>query len=139
MPSILARRIYRRVVIEDGLNMTRFLLGAAEFLWAVLLAWPGKTFDRPTYHVMSHVMPENMWAFVFLLMSACQISIIGMYRIDRRTSVTFSFCNMCFLWFVVLSMYFSVSAPAAISGETALAIGASIIFIRSGWGGLYAD
>ena len=139
MPSILARRIYRRVVLEDGLNMTRFLLGVAEFLWFSLLIWPGNTFDRPTYHVMSHVMPENIWALTFLTMSVCQISIIGMFQIDRLTSVTFSFCNMCFWWFVVLSMYFSVTAPAAISGETALAIGASIILIRSGWGGLYAD
>lgn len=132
-------RIYTRVVLEDGLNMTRFLLGLAEFLWAVLLALPGNTFDRPTYHVMKDVMPEELWACAFLLMSVCQFSIIAMLVIDRRTSVVFSFCNMSFWWFVVLSMYASVSAPAAISRETALAVGASIIYIRSGWGKLYGD
>ena len=133
------QRIYTRVLFEDGLNMTRFLLGFAELLWAAMLAWPGETFSRPTYWAMAEVMREELWACAFLLTGICQFSIIAMPVIDRRTSIVFSCFNMTFWWFIVLSMYASVSAPAAISGETALALGASIIYIRSGWGGLYGD
>lgn len=127
-------RIYRRVILESSLFATRFLLGLAELIWAISLAWPSNTFARPTYHNMRHFASEELWALVFLVMALLQFSILGMRVIDRRLSFFFSFFNMSFWWFVVLGMYMSVPAPAAISGETALAIGASIIFIRSGWG-----
>lgn len=122
-----------RVIFYSDLHGTRFMLGLAEIIWAITLLWPGNTFDRPTYTVMSHVMTEDVWGFLFLVSGVTQFLIILTGDYHSKFPVFFAGWNSTMWTFVVISMYLSVSPPpAAISGELALAFGASWIFIRSG-------
>ncbi len=123
-----------RIVFFSDLHATRFILGFAEFIWGVTLLLPGDTFERPTYHVMAHVMHEHCWALAFLVTATIQWSILITGRYHDKFSIVFAGYNTVFWVFVVVSMYVSVSpVPAAISGETALAIAAGWIFARSGF------
>lgn len=118
----------------SDLHGVRLMLAMAELLWAVTLLLPGNTFDRPTYQVMSQVMSEPAWGLIFLLMGTTQLSILlsGIYH--DRFPVWFSAINSSYWWFVCISMILSVSPfPAAISGEVALAVGASWVWVRSGY------
>ena len=128
-----AKRRLIDLVYGSDLYATRFMLGVAELTWALSLFWPGATFGRPTYHGMQQIMPEEMWATAFLLTGLIQFQILASQRFHTKFAVTFAAWNS-FLWTVsVLSMYMSVyPPPAAISGELALAFGASWVFIRSG-------
>ena len=58
-------------------------------------------------------------------------------------AVCFSGYNMLVWWFVIIGCFLSVGWPAAMSGEVALCIAASWIYLRTGWmpkpeGELYA-
>jgi hypothetical protein len=110
---------------------TRFVLAIAELLWAILLLWPGATFDRPTYTEMATVFSEEAWAIVFLISSITQFSIVLMEDFHSRFAKYFAAWNACLWLFVVSSMLISVHPPpAAISGEIALALGAFWIWAR---------
>jgi hypothetical protein len=124
-----------RIVFYSDLHATRLILAFAEILWAVTLLAPGKTFGRPTYHMMEHIIEnENIWAAVWIFSVVMQGYILVTGRYHERFSVIFAGFNMMLWWVVTVSMYLSVSPPpAAISGETALALGASWVYLRSGW------
>jgi hypothetical protein len=110
---------------------TRFILGTAELLWAVMLLWPGPTFGRPTYTEMAAVFSEEAWALIFLLSALTQFSIVLMEDFHSKFAKYFAGWNAALWGFVVSSMLISVyPPPAAIAGEIALAIGALWIFIR---------
>lgn len=116
-------------------HSARFLLALAETLWFIALIWPGDTFGRPTYMVMSQMASEPVWAAAFLLTAIIQWSIFFTGHYYNRYAATFALWNMGLWWFVSVSMYMSVyPPPAAISGELALAFGASWIYVRSGCG-----
>jgi hypothetical protein len=133
MTNLMYERL-ARIVFYSDLHGTRFLLGVAELLWFVTLLMPGDTFSRPTYLIMSHVMSEEAWAFLFAMSGITQLTIVFTNNYDSKFAVTFAGWNSVLWWYVVLSMYLSVAPPpAAISGETALAIGAAWVFIRSGF------
>lgn len=122
-----------KIVFYSDLHGTRFMLALAEAIWAITLFMPGDTFARPTYAVMSHVMPEDAWAFIFAISAVTQLSILIRCEYHTTFATTFAGWNSVLWSFVVCSMYFSVSPPpAAISGEAALAFGAAWIWIRSG-------
>lgn len=53
-----------KALFDDKMVNTRIVLAASEFLWAVLLLWPGDTFARPTYGHMAMVMVEEAWGVV---------------------------------------------------------------------------
>jgi len=120
-----------RLMWDTDLVATRFLLALAEFLWAIMLMWPGDTFGRPTYHHMAVVMPEQAWALVFLVSSITQVTIVFSSNMHTTFCRLFAGWN-CALWtYVVLSMMLSVyPPPAAIAGEVALAIGSIWIWVR---------
>ena len=123
-----------QVMFFSDLQATRWTLGFAELLWAITLLWPGDTFGRPTYTVMSHVMSEEAWGLVFLLSAATQFVILFQGRFHERFPVLFAAWNAVLWIYVVISMYLSVSPPpAAISGEAALALAASWVWVRSGY------
>lgn len=119
------------VLFDSDLMATRVTLAIAEFLWAVMLLWPGDTFGRPTYGLMASIAVEEIWGFIFLVTAWVQWSIVMIGECASPYARVFAFWNS-FLWIAVTtSMYFSVyPPPAAISGETALAIAATWIFIR---------
>ena len=127
-------RVMKLILFSD-LHATRFSLGIAEFIWAITLLWPGDTFGRPTYKIMQHVMPsEELWGLIWLFSSVTQLYILFSGKYHAMPSVIFAGFNMILWWFVTVSMYLSVfPPPAAISGEAALAMAATWIWIRSGW------
>lgn len=126
MISALSRALW-----DTNMVTSRLLLSAAEFIWAVLLLWPGDTFGRPTYSIMATVMPEECWGFVFLATSVMQISIVLKEEFHSREARYFAAFNMSLWVFVVVAMLASVyPPPAAISGEIALAGAAFWIWFR---------
>ena len=123
-----------RVAFYSDLNATRFTLGLAEIIWAITLLWPGDTFGRPTYAVMARVLTEESWGLVFLMSGVMQWTILFQGSFNDKFAVRFAAWNSVLWWFVVVSMYLSVSPPpAAISGELSLAIAAFWVYIRSGY------
>lgn len=122
------------IVYESPLVGTRFTLALAEFIWALSLLWIGETFDRPTYAGMAHVLPENGWGVLFLIMGSIQAYLLLIRDFSSKFAVIFSSVNATVWIYVCVSMYMSIyPPPAAISGELALALAASWVFIRSNW------
>ena len=122
------------ILFYTHLHSTRFTLAIAELLWAISLLWPGDTFNRPTYTLMSLLMSETCWAYIFLVTGLFQILILMYANYHSKVAIIFAAWNSLLWWYVVVSMYMSVyPPPAAISGELALALGASWVFTRSGW------
>jgi hypothetical protein len=132
--SKIANR-YLRLAFYSDTHVVRFLLALSELIWGVTLIAPGDTFGRPTYTVMAHVLPsEEVWGFIWIFTALTQMYILTTGDYHDKASVIFSGFNAILWWFVVISMYMSVwPIPAAISGELALAVGASWVYIRSGW------
>jgi len=119
------------LIFDTDLLGTRFTLGLAEIIWALTLFWPGNTFDRPTYDVMSRLASEQVFAIIFLLSGVTQLTIAVSGIVDHWFSRIFSGWNAVLWVYIVVSMYFSVSPPpAAISGEAALAFAAVWIWVR---------
>ena len=120
-----------RLLWDSDLVATRFLLAIAEFLWAVMLFWPGDTFSRPTYSVMALVANETAWACVFMLSSVTQVTIVLQDDFHSRFARYFAGWNAVLWGSVVVGMLLSVyPPPAAIAGEIALATGALWIWVR---------
>ena len=127
------------LIFHSDLHGVRILLGASEILWALTLLWPGTTFDRPVYLVMSNIMREEAWGLIFLLSGVTQFGIVYKLDYNSRFSTYFAGWNMSLWMYVVISLFISLGhspVPAAISGDTALALGAAWIWIRSGHSGL---
>lgn len=121
-----------RLLWDTDMVATRFILGIAEALWALMLIWPGDTFTRPTYSHMKVVMYEEAWALLFLISAVTQMSIILIEDFHSRFARYFAAWNASLWTFVVGSMLISVyPPPAAIAGEIALAVGAVWIWLRS--------
>lgn len=119
------------LIFDTDLLGTRFTLGLAEILWAITLFWPGNTFDRPTYSVLSHVFTEEILALVFLFSGITQINIAMHNNVDHWFSRLFAGWNAALWVYVVIAMYFSIyPPPAAISGETSLACASLWIWVR---------
>jgi hypothetical protein len=127
------RRIFRIVFFSD-LHATRFTLGLAELIWAITLAWPGTTFERQTYAIMASIAPEMYWVVAFGITGILQWYILCSCHYHNKFVVAFTLWNSTLWTFVALSIYASVTPPAAaISGEAALAIAAIWLFIRTGY------
>lgn len=120
-----------RVLFDSQMVTARLLLALAEFLWGVLLLWPGDTFERPTYSIMALVMSELPWAGFFLTSAAMQVWILASEDYHSRPARAFAAWNAIFWASIACSMLLSVyPPPAAISGEIALAIAAVWIWLR---------
>lgn len=116
---------------DSDLVATRVSLAIAEFLWAVMLLWPGDTFDRPTYRVMSHIMSEEAWGLILMLSAATQITIVMAEEYHHWFARLFAAWNACLWGFLCVSMLQSVTPPpAAIGGELALAFAAMWVWLR---------
>ena len=120
-----------RLLWDTDLVGTRFLLALGEFLWAIMLVWPGETFARPTYVHMAAVMSEDAWSFIFFIGAVTQITVILQDDLHSRFARYFAGVNAVLWSHVVISMLISVyPPPAAIAGEIALAVGALWIWVR---------
>lgn len=124
-------RSMSRALWDSDLVASRLTLFLAEALWALMLMWPGETFDRPTYTAMAHVASEEAWALIFAASSVTQLSIVLMEDFHSRFARYFAAWNALLWGYVVIGMVLSVQPPpAAIGGEIALAVLAFWIFAR---------
>lgn len=130
----VSRNILDLILLSD-LQCTRFTLGLAELIWAVALWWPGDTFGRPTYLAMKHSgISEDIWGLIWCTSAIIQWFILYSGKYHTTFAVVFAGFNSILWWFVTVGMYLSVyPPPAAISGETALCVAATWVWIRSGW------
>jgi hypothetical protein len=120
-----------KAFFDTDLISTRLTLAVAEGLWAIMLFWPGNTFDRPTYQMMSNIMPELYWAFLFLISSVLQFSIVLFSQYTKPWVQVFANWNAVLWVFVVLSSILSVYPPIEASGAgLALALAAVWIWMR---------
>ena len=118
-------------IFDTDLTGVRLGLAMSSFVWFALLAWPGETFGRPTYTIMSHVMSEEAWAFIFLTDAVAQMSIVLQEDFHSKFARYFAGFNATLWGFVVISMLLSVSPPAAaISAEIVSAVWAFWIWVR---------
>jgi hypothetical protein len=115
------------------LTAARVALAIAETLWVVCLLWPGDTFERPPYLIMSSLMSEPGWACLFAASATAHWLIVA-FKLDYTArAVAFAGWTVFLWWFIVLSIFLTVTPPpAAASGEVALAIAALWILLRSG-------
>lgn len=122
---------FSQVLFDSDLVSTRMTLAAAEFFWCVMLLWPGDTFDRPTYAVMSLVAGEHVWAFIFGVSSILQLAVVVSGDYARPWARVFAMWNAALWVFSTGSMFMSVyPPPAAIGGELALTITSLWIWAR---------
>lgn len=116
---------------DSDLIGSRLALFLSEILWAVMLLWPGNTFDRSTYSIMQMITTEEILGCLFLLTAFCQISIVLWDNIHSIFARYFSVWNAVLWVSIVVSMLLAVQPPpAAIGGEIALAFVAVWIWIR---------
>ena len=120
-----------KAIFDSDLIATRLGLFLAELLWAVMLFWPGDTFNRPTYSEMGKIAPEMFWAFAFLLSSILQVSIVIYEHFHEVWAKVFAAWNAV-LWLAAINLMIAgvYPPPAAIGGEIALTVSAVWIAIR---------
>ena len=111
------------VLVLSDMLAVRFCLSVAAILWAVMLFWPGETFDRPTYFVMRQFAPEPVWATLFLAQGVVMIAYL-LYDCTNRVVLCVDSVLGCGLWTCcTIAMIISVfPPPAAISAEIAMAL-----------------
>jgi hypothetical protein len=128
------RKLVRLLFFSDQ-HATRWTLAFAEFTWAITLLVPGDTFQRPIYAVMEHLIhSEEIWGAIWLFSAMTQFYILVSGNYNDRSAVIFAGFNCILWWFCAISLFLSVAPPAAgISGDIALAVASSWIWIRSGW------
>ncbi len=120
-----------KVMFDSDMTNTRLTLAFAEILWAIMLFWPGETFDRPTYQAMAGMMSETGWGFVFLISALLQTKIVVLSQQNRDWAKVFANWNAVLWVTVVVGALFSVyPPPAAVAGEIALASAAVWIWLR---------
>lgn len=120
-----------KALFDTDLISTRITLAFAEVLWALMLFWPGDTFVRPTYSIISGVMSETAWAFTFMITGMLQLSIVLFNQYGRPWAQVFANWNAVMWVFVVGAALMSVyPPPAAIGGEIALAGAAVWLWAR---------
>lgn len=122
---------FSRIIWDSDLVATRLSLAIAEFFWAIMLLWPGTSFERPTYLGMSQIFNEEAWGLVFLLSAVTQLSILLLNNYHSLFARYFAGWNATLWLFTVSSMLLSVyPPPAAIGGEIALTMAAIWVYIR---------
>ena len=120
-----------RVFWDTDLVASRLTLSLSSFFWAIMLFWPGPSFDRDVYYQMGTILSENMWGFIFLVTSVIQFMIIATGNYYSIVPRVFAGYHAALWIYIVLSMLLSVyPPPAAIGGEIALACSALWIWAR---------
>jgi hypothetical protein len=118
-------------LFDSDLIATRLALFLAEALWAVMLFWPGDTFDRPTYSEMAKIAPELVWAVAFGVSASLQLCIVLYRQCNKTWAHIFAYWNAILWASSILLMFRGVyPPPAAIGGEVALAVSAVWIAVR---------
>ena len=120
-----------RALFDSDFVATRLILAVAELLWAMMLFWPGDTFDRPTYTALANVASETVWAFIFLTSGVLQSCVVMYNKYGKPWAQVFANWNAVLWVFVVSASITSVHPPpAAMGGEIALAMAAVCVWLR---------
>lgn len=120
-----------RALWDSDLIATRISLFFAEILWAIMLFWPGDTFSRPTYSLMSAIADEKTWAILFFITGVLQLGIVAVDSLHTTFARYFAAWNATLWLYVAFSMLLSIfPTPAAIGGDIALALAAGWVCIR---------
>ena len=117
---------------DSDLLVSRVTLALAEFSWAVMLLWPGDTFERKQYSMMSLLCTEEICGLVFLLSGVIQIYIVLSGNIHSKLSEFFAGWNALFWLTAMVSLLLSMKYPAsaALSGNIAVSYIAVWIWVR---------
>lgn len=100
----------KEVLLESQMKNTRLLIALSSITWAILLAWPGTLFERPTYHFMSMIASENVWAMLFLLHGWFSLIALKSKTLNRLTLI-FDAWFGCILWTVSTAACFTSHWP----------------------------
>ena len=141
----LHNRLLRLILFGDQMSL-RILVGIANLAWGVSLLWPGDTFEWSPYRGMRAICgEEETWGAMFLIMAVMQFVLIWKEWYDTKLATVFAFANCIIWWFVTISMYRMAvpNVPAGISGDVAVCIAATWVFVLAGWnptvGGCHAE
>jgi hypothetical protein len=117
---------------DSDLLVSRITLAIAEFSWAVLLLWPGDTFERKIYSTMALFTNEEVWGFIFLASAVIQVYIVLSGNIHSKLSELFAGWNALFWIAAMVSLLLSMKHPASatLSGNIAVSFVAVWIWIR---------
>lgn len=117
---------------DSDLLVSRVTLAIAEFSWAVMLLWPGDTFERKIYSTMACITSEDVWGLVFLLSAAVQLYIVLSGSIHTKLSELFAGWNAVFWLTAMVSLVLSMKYPASatLSGNIAVSCIAVWIWVR---------
>lgn len=131
--AILPSSRFLRVIATVDLTAVKLVLIPSSILWALLLLWPGLTFDRPTYSIMRELFNENIWGFLFGIHGWILAHFVYDTNTKWRTVYYLNNFLGCLLWSSSsLMMLFSVyPPPAAISGELVLSLASIWLFLRT--------
>lgn len=124
-----------QLAYHSDLHVTRIILAISEIIWGLSLVMPGETFTRSkTYSGMAQIASENIWGIIWLASGIIQFLIVYKNEYHSISAVWFAGLNAMLWWIVVLSLYLNVWPMNSVaSGDAALCIGATWVWIRSGW------
>ena len=130
----MQNKLFRVIFYSDG-HFARFTLFISEIIWGVALLLPGDSFSRSkTYSGMASIAAEEVWGIFWIISGLLQALIIQNGDYHSKKAVFFAGFNSCLWWFVVVQLYTHVwPVNAVASGDLALALMATWIWIRSGW------
>ena len=121
-----------KLIWDTDLTSFRFILALAELIWALELFWPGNTLDLKysTYNFVG-IIPEVIWALIFLISGTFQFFIVMYEKIDTKFSKFFAFVNALIWTYFVLSIIIQTYPPIiAMASSITLVIAANWIWIR---------
>lgn len=120
----IQRRLYLLMWTTDPTGV-KFILASGSILWGLMLLWPGATFDRPAYDLMSRFASENSWGLTFLAQGMYSMYNLLFGESKSKACLLLDGILGSVLWLgscvcILMSMY--PPPPAAISGEITLAL-----------------
>lgn len=118
-------------------SVAQFFIGLASMFWAIMLFWPGDTFERQTYWLMAEMMVEHAWALFFLMNGFFMIIMsTRVWILNFWIEITWTTIS-CVLWSAsCIAMLLAVyPPPAAISAEISLALAAWWVLVRTDYPG----
>ena len=119
-----------RLIWDSDLVSSRFILAMAEFIWAIMLFVPGKTF-LPTEFPTLGFLSEPTWGFIFLFSGIIQLGIILYEHMHTKFAKMFAAFNALLWTYLVIAIIIDTYPPVAgIAGEIALMITAIWVWVR---------
>ena len=126
--------LLRNMFWGTDIRPAQIMLGLSSLLWALMLVYPGNTFERQTYAVMAVLGSEYAWAAAFALVGVSQLynSFISVLpEIPAWFSKFDTF--LCFVVWATAACSILIAQhppPAAIAGEIVMAFAAFWVFVR---------